>query len=249
MYVDGAGNARAFVLEGEGYTTLAAPGGATTIATGINDRGEVVGYVAQDEMLGGATSFRRVPGAPAQYLPVAVPAAPRTLGLGINDRGDVVGLNETPDETATWPNAAEEWMAMSAGGSARLDLVEVRGITVNGAIAGQLDAMLAAAEADGLTGFTGGGYRSPERQIELRRQHCGSSYYAIYEAPSSQCSPPTARPGRSLHERGLAIDFSCEGKLIESHSNPCFEWLDANAARFGFFNLPSEAWHWSVTGQ
>ena len=159
----------------------------------------------------------------------------------------MVGLNESPVETAVWPNAAEEWTAMSVGGSERLDLVTVRGITVNTAIAEQVDALLAAAEADGLA-LTGGGYRSPERQIELRREHCGTSYYAVYEAPSSSCSPPTARPGRSLHERGLAIDFDCDGALISSRDDPCFQWMAANAPSFGLQNLPSEPWHWSPTG-
>jgi probable HAF family extracellular repeat protein len=246
LYDDG-GVTRGFLLDGERYTTIAAPGAAATLPSGINDRGEVVGYTADDMMLAGASGFRRVPGATVSYATVAVPGAPRTLPLGINDRGDVVGLNETADEAATWPNAAEEWTVMSAGGSNRFDLVEVRGITVNTAIAGQVEALLTAAEADGLT-FTGGGYRSPERQIELRRQHCGTSYYAVYEMPSSQCSPPTARPGRSMHERGLAIDFNCDGVLIESRSSRCFRWLAVNAARFGLFNLPSEAWHWSVDG-
>lgn len=26
-------------------------------------------------------------------------------------------------------------------------------------------------------------------------------------------------------------------------------WLHANAGRFGFVNLPSEPWHWSVDGR
>jgi hypothetical protein len=248
LYLDDAGAAHGFLLDGAQYTTIAVPGAPATLPSGINDRGEVVGYTADDPMLAGANGFRRQPGATVTYAPLAVPGAPRTLPLGINDRGDVVGLNESPDETASWPNAAEEWPAMAAGGSTRLDLVTVRGITVNGAIGGQVEALLAAAEADGLA-FTGGGYRSAEEQVELRRQHCGTSYYAVYEMPSSQCSPPTARPGRSLHERGLAIDFSCGGELVDTHLDPCFRWLDANAARFGLVNLPSEPWHWSVTGQ
>jgi LAS superfamily LD-carboxypeptidase LdcB len=137
---------------------------------------------------------------------------------------------------------------MSAEGSTRLELTEVRGITNNTAVAGPLEQMLSAAEAGGIN-LSGGGYRDAERQIELRRQHCGESYYAIYEMPSSQCSPPTARPGYSLHERGLAIDFSCDGTLIESPDSPCFRWLAANASLYGFYNLPSENWHWSLTGQ
>ncbi len=47
-----------------------------------------------------------------------------------------------------------------------------------------------------------------------------------------------------MHERGLAIDFSNCGV----RSTPCYQWLAANAHRFGFFNLPSEPWHWSVNG-
>ena len=248
MYLDDAGVAHGFLLAGDRYTMISGPGSPATVPSGINDSGEVVGYTADDLMQAGASGFRGTPGAMDEYASVTVPGSPRTLPLGINDNGDVVGLNESPDETATWPNAAEEWMAMSAGGSAGLELVTVRGITVNTAIAGQVDALLAAAEADGFT-FTGGGHRSPERQVELRRQNCGTSYYAVYEMPSSQCSPPTARPGRSMHERGLAIDFNCRGELVDSRSDPCFQWLNANANRFGLFNLPSEPWHWSVNGQ
>jgi LAS superfamily LD-carboxypeptidase LdcB len=62
--------------------------------------------------------------------------------------------------------------------------------------------------------------------------------------PAGQCHPPTARPGTSMHELGLAIDFyNCS-----SRSSRCWQWLNANAARFGFHNLPSEPWHWSVDG-
>ena len=62
------------------------------------------------------------------------------------------------------------------------------------------------------------------------------------------CSPPTAIPGRSKHERGLAVDFSVNGRVIQSRSEPAFQWLATNAARFGFRNLPSEPWHWSNDG-
>ena len=65
--------------------------------------------------------------------------------------------------------------------------------------------------------------------------------------PSSSCSPPTARPGQSMHERGLAIDFT-EGGRVLNRTSASFLWLSENAADFGFFNLPSEAWHWSVNG-
>lgn len=126
-------------------------------------------------------------------------------------------------------------------------LTTVRGITVATSIAGQLDRMLAAADADGKR-FSGSGYRSPDGQIAARRSNCGSSQYDIYEKPASRCSPPTARPGQSMHEQGLAVDFTYNGSLIQSRSGEGFQWLKANAARFGFYNLPSEPWHWSTNG-
>jgi len=128
-----------------------------------------------------------------------------------------------------------------------ITLTSVGGIVVNAQIAPQLSAMLQAAAADGIT-FTGGGYRDSSQQIALRRAHCGTSNYAVYEMSPSRCRPPTARPGQSLHERGLAIDFVANGRSLSSRSNPGFGWLAANASSYGFYNLPSEPWHWSTTG-
>jgi LAS superfamily LD-carboxypeptidase LdcB len=120
-------------------------------------------------------------------------------------------------------------------------------ITVDSSISSSLASMLDAAAADG-NDLCGGGYRDPSAQIALRRANCGSSDYAIYEAPSSSCSPPTAPPGTSNHEQGTAIDFTCNGGGTLSRSSPCFTWLRSNAASYGFYNLPSEPWHWSVDG-
>ena len=130
-------------------------------------------------------------------------------------------------------------MASSGG----IGLATVNGITVNSQIAGRLASLVNAARNAGLN-LSGGGYRSPSQQIALRQAHCGSSYYAIYQMSASACRPPTAPPGQSMHEVGLAIDFANCG----SRSTRCYQWLSSNASRFGFFNLPSEPWHWSVNG-
>ena len=123
-------------------------------------------------------------------------------------------------------------------------LTTVNGITVAASIASDLRAMMAAASAAGFN-LGGYGYRDINVQIQLRRQNCGTSDYAIWQMPADSCSPPTARPGLSWHEQGLAIDFQANGSFINSRSNPAFVWLAANAGRFGFTNLPSEPWHWS----
>lgn len=135
----------------------------------------------------------------------------------------------------------------AAGPIGNVSLRTVRGITVASSIADNLERMLAKAEAEGFV-FGGGGYRSSEGQVATRRNNCGSSNYDIYEKPASQCSPPTARPGYSMHERGLAIDFTYGGRAIVSRSDPGFQWLNRNANNFGLYNLPSEPWHWSTNG-
>lgn len=124
-------------------------------------------------------------------------------------------------------------------------LANVRGIVVASSVARQLERLLDAAAADGIR-LSGGGYRDPSQQAALRRRNCGGD---VYRRPASSCSPPTARPGASMHERGTAIDFTANGRLITSRSNRAFQWLRANASRFGLRNLPSEPWHWSTNGR
>ncbi len=138
-----------------------------------------------------------------------------------------------------------------------------------------LDALIAHARVDGIT-LGGGGYRTIESQIELRLAHCGGATppsmaapgddaseedlaafeaaseawrnYVIYEVPAGSCSPPTAVPGNSQHQLGLAVDFSGADGSILTWQSPEFDWLVRNGADFGMINLPSEAWHWSTTG-
>ena len=124
---------------------------------------------------------------------------------------------------------------------------DTHGIRVASSIRSRLASMLAAAQRDGVY-LTGGGYRSSSSQIALRRAHCGSSTFAIYQQRSSSCRPPTARPGNSMHERGLAIDFVDRGGALR-RSSVGYGWLLRHAASYGFFNLPSEPWHWSVNGR
>lgn len=125
------------------------------------------------------------------------------------------------------------------------ETVIAEGIRVHKCIESNTRDMVLAARADGLSSFGGSGWRDTERQVELRQINgCPD----VYNSPAESCVTPTARPGTSMHERGLAIDVACDGDTIGS-SSPCFSWLKTNAERFGFYNLPSEPWHWSVNGR
>lgn len=127
-----------------------------------------------------------------------------------------------------------------------IETTSIGNIRVHNSIINQVNELLLAAQRDGIN-FGGGGYRSYEGQIAVRKNNCGESHYAIYEMPSEQCSPQTAIPGRSMHERGLAIDFSLNGSSIKGGSTG-FKWLVNNASKYGLKNLPSEPWHWSTSG-
>jgi zinc D-Ala-D-Ala carboxypeptidase len=121
---------------------------------------------------------------------------------------------------------------------------KVNGITVNKIIAYPFQRMIDDAARAGVR-LSGGGFRTKQQQIALRTiNKCPD----VWTAPASSCKVPTAIPGRSLHELGLAIDLTTGGKTISSHNSPAYKWLAAHAAKYGFVNLPSEAWHWSITG-
>ena len=112
-------------------------------------------------------------------------------------------------------------------------IVQVAGISggVDASIAGNVRAMQAAAAAAGLR-LTGGGWRSHATQVQL-----------YHDKPQL-----AAKPGTSMHEKGLAIDF----ENCSNRSTPVYKWLAANASRYGFQNLDSstkdEPWHWSTNG-
>lgn len=120
------------------------------------------------------------------------------------------------------------------------DIVDAEGFAVHSSVQDQVTRMIQDARAAGVS-LTGYSWRSPERTAELRVINgCPD----VYNASPSSCRIPTARPGQSMHERGLAIDFqSCW------RGSDCFTWLSNNAANYGYFNLPSESWHWSTNGR
>lgn len=123
-------------------------------------------------------------------------------------------------------------------------------IEVNIEIADQVVQLLDAAAADGIE-LCGSGWRPVEDQIRLRQVNgCPD----IWTASASSCRVPTAIPGTSQHNFGLAIDFSYDGQTICFPNATCpgyapYDWLVANAPLYGMHKLNSEAWHYSPSGR
>jgi D-alanyl-D-alanine carboxypeptidase len=135
-------------------------------------------------------------------------------------------------------------VTQSRTGFTTAQTTQIYGITVNKIVAFPFQRMIDDAARAGIK-LSGGGFRTQAAQIALRKVNgCPD----IWTAPSSSCRVPTAIPGRSLHEVGLAVDITSGGRTITDRKSAAFKWLAANAGRYGFTNLPSEAWHWSITG-
>ncbi len=233
--------ARALAAEVEAEEAVAAAEEAVAAAAVARD--EQAGFVAEvearlDHALSEAASLESIDAELAAEIR--------------SKEGEIASLIEEQQRAAAAAAAAAA--ARSGRNAARPslpasgDIVNAGGILVHASIARNVTNLLAAAAADGVV-LGGGGWRSSDAQVSLRRSHCGSSEYAVWSAPSSSCRPPTARPGQSNHERGLAIDFTHGGRAINTRRSPAYQWLAANAAAYGLYNLPSEPWHWSVNGQ
>jgi hypothetical protein len=114
------------------------------------------------------------------------------------------------------------------------------GIVVHERLAPFIRTLLAEAEVAGVP-LEGGGYRDSTAQRRLRAQNCPDPV----NSPASACSPPTAKVGQSLHEYGLAIDFTSGGELILDRSSAAYRFLEANSGWNGLEVHPQEPWHWS----
>ncbi len=154
-------------------------------------------------------------------------------------------VNEYWDEyKARYPDTASGPQETRRGANGDVCIQRAAGIEVACHLAGAVEQMVAHAASEGVT-LAGSGWRSYDEQVALRRQNCGTSDYDVYERPSMECSPPTARPGSGGHEIGDSIDF----QNCSSPATACFQWLSRNAATYGFYNFPPEPWHWSTTGR
>jgi len=204
-----------------------------------------------DETLSDAAFLSRMDADLGRQIAAEAAALAKAVG-GVPSSGSGSGSGSGSSNTTTPPSGGSGTTTTTTPPSGNNPyptpaLTTVNGITVALSVATRVRGLMNAAAADGIN-LSGYGYRDFNTQIALRRQNCGTTQYAIWEMPPDACSPPTARPGYSYHERGLAIDFMANGRFIISRSNPGFIWLAANAGRFGFYNLPSEPWHWDTRG-
>lgn len=150
----------------------------------------------------------------------------------------------------SWTDPASPWVIVNkqhpiAESFDPDDVVDVAGTRVREIARPDLEAMIAAAQADGVKLVMRSGYRSYGEQAAARSSVEARRGFAHAERYS-------ARPGYSEHETGLAVD-------VDSASNPdcnlqtCFTrtaegvWLTEHAWEFGFVVRYTEA-NTEITG-
>lgn len=108
-------------------------------------------------------------------------------------------------------------------------LVRIKGgELLHHAAAAAFQRMSAEALEDGVRLWITSGYRSRREQRWL------------YQRYRQGLGPKAARPGRSNHQRGLALDLA-----VGDVTSLTYDWLASHACRFGFRRtVQSEPWHW-----
>lgn len=184
--------------------------------------------------------------------PVSDSGATSTLpSPNLTDVNDVFG----PSDTIQCPNGIPDGGVQQGYNKGQLVPIRVciiTGVGINVKIAQNVATLIQDASKQGIDLKAGSGYRTMSQQTSLYRRNCP-------KGENGRCTPPTARPGYSNHQMGLAIDFKynneticflpkSRNKTVNCKGNAGLEWLKVNAARYGLKNLPDEAWHWSVDG-
>jgi D-alanyl-D-alanine carboxypeptidase len=132
-------------------------------------------------------------------------------------------------------------------------LVTVNGATLQPEAAAAYAQLSAAAEAASQPIRTTSSYRSYQDQIETYG-------YWVRQSGAAGADTYSARPGYSEHQTGLAVDVAFGNCALSCFgSTPTYQWLQANAAAYGFIQryyagheattgYQAEEWHYRYVG-
>lgn len=148
-------------------------------------------------------------------------------------------------------------------------MIEVENCLLERDAAYTLSLMLEAARQDGIYLSTEDCYRSYGSQSSAYEKRCpveeeevvkidpvtGEETVVGVTRTRSCTGPPIARPGRSNHGWGRAVDFSTGRRVLTCYDST-FTWLQENAGRFGWVHpdwaacgrATQEPWHWEWGG-
>jgi peptidoglycan hydrolase-like protein with peptidoglycan-binding domain len=118
-------------------------------------------------------------------------------------------------------------------------------VIVTSRVAGAVLGMYNKAKSQGLTVSATSSFRTMAHQQALCNGNTGCRTGTSYAV--------VAKPGTSLHQLGVAIDFAgpsvkkldatCANRATDT-SSATYNWLKSNAAAYGYKQYAVESWHW-----
>lgn len=147
-----------------------------------------------------------------------------------------LGIHVVPDEQQPLAPGSKPPAGSFKEAADPANLVTYQGFQMLKGTAEALQAMQAAAKADGVNLTVTSAFRSDAYQAQLFKKAVAK--YGSESAARKWVAPP----GKSQHRSGRALDIKLEKGV---HA-----WLSKNAAKFGFYQPMSwEDWHWTFTGK
>lgn len=213
----------------------------------------------------------------ARRVPVLSLALLAVVLAGLIWLGSRPAEAEVPQETAL-PTAApaqadpadwrltlvNPWTPLPEGYQPTLATVE-NGYQVDQRCAADLEAMLAACRAAGLSPVLCSAYRTQEKQTDLYENLVGKrmAQGLSREDAEAQAAKEVARPGTSEHQLGLAVDIvDASYQLLDTHQEdtPVQQWLMEHCWEYGFLlryppdkgavtGIIYEPWHYRYVGR
>ena len=175
----------------------------------------------------------------------SVSCAQGTKDLGVFDaysdgkpvRARLCALKDILSSSGDESNPRSEYFLAGADGAA----------IVNSRVSGAWASLVKAAQSEGVALSATSSFRTMQHQEKLCQGNTGCR---------NGDNTGVARPGYSSHQAGVAIDFSLSGGNNAKSGRSCdnrdtrpdtqYQWLRANASRFGFNQYANEAWHFDA---
>lgn len=153
-------------------------------------------------------------------------AAALAIAIAMPARADVTAVEYVDESGAAIDLTPVTVDGYKRGKRVKVEVISIGYETMEVATGKAFLAMRAAALVDGIDLYVYSGFRAMDHQRWL------------YQAYKDGYGNKAARPGYSNHQLGKALDIYIGDPGI-------FEWLEANAKRFGFKRtVPGEPWHW-----
>ena len=187
--------------------------------------------------------------------------APETADSDVSQSNDASSdtaadtSDQTSGSTADNTTTSSDWRLLLVNSTHPLaddysvDLTELRnGQSVDTRILSDLQEMFDAARSEDIYPIVSDAYRTREDQQTLMDdviQNYEDEGYSSEEA-SSKAEQVIAKPGRSEHETGLAIDIAGDDDY-DQDTDSVLEWMNSNAYKYGFI-LRYPSGKESVTG-